>query len=119
MTVSGCYLQQIFCIFDCFEFHMRTRLQLANRERDLSLFNLAVDSKLCGCDLVSLRVNEIHLGDAERLRATVCQRKTGRPMPFEIDLTGWLWTGLIERISLDQRSWERSEDGSRTRSRSC
>ena len=63
---------------------LRTRLQLANRTRDLALFNLAVDSKLRGCDLVGLRVSDIYLGDAVRLRATVCQRKTGRPVPFEI-----------------------------------
>ncbi|SFL80988.1 tyrosine-type recombinase/integrase [Methylorubrum salsuginis] len=75
---------------------LRTRLQLANRTRDLALFNLAVDSKLRGCDLVGLRVSDIYLGDAVRLRATVCQRKTGRPVPFEITeptreaLTAWL-----------------------------
>lgn len=75
---------------------LRTRLQLANRTRDLALFNLAVDSKLRGCDLVGLRVSDIHLGDAVRPRATVCQRKTGRPVPFEITeptreaLTAWL-----------------------------
>ncbi|QRE76785.1 MULTISPECIES: tyrosine-type recombinase/integrase [Methylobacterium] len=63
---------------------LRTRLQLANRTRDLALFNLAVDSKLRGCDLVRLRVSDVHLGDAVRLRATVCQQKTGRPVPFEI-----------------------------------
>ncbi|QRE76774.1 tyrosine-type recombinase/integrase [Methylobacterium aquaticum] len=63
---------------------LRTHLQLANRTRDLALFNLAVDSKLRGCDLVRLRVSDVHLGDAVRLRATVCQQKTGRPVPFEI-----------------------------------
>ena len=41
---------------------LRTRLQLANRTRDLALFNLAVDSKLRGCDLVGQRVNDIYLG---------------------------------------------------------
>ncbi|VUD69828.1 hypothetical protein MET9862_00387 [Methylobacterium symbioticum] len=63
---------------------LRTRLQLANRTRDLDLFNLTVDSKLRGCDLVGLRVSDIYLGDAVRLRTTVCQRKTGRPVPFGI-----------------------------------
>ncbi len=62
---------------------LRTRLQLANRTRDLALFNLAVDSKLRGCDLVGLRVSDIHLGDVVRLQATVYQRKTRRPVPFE------------------------------------
>jgi hypothetical protein len=63
---------------------LRTRLQLASRTRDLALFNLAVDSKLRGCDLVRLRVTDVHLGDAVRVRSTVSQRKTGRPVPFEI-----------------------------------
>lgn len=61
---------------------LRTRLQLANRTRDLALFKFAVDSKLRGDDLVGLRGSDINLGDAVRLRATVCQRKTGRPVPF-------------------------------------
>ncbi len=76
---------------------LRTRLQLANRTRDLALFNLAVDSKLLGCDLVRLRVSDVHLGDAVRLRATVCQQKTeGRcpsrsPSPHARHLRiGWL-----------------------------
>lgn len=75
---------------------LRTRLQLANRTRDLALFNLAVDSTLRGCDLVRLRVTDVHLGDAVRLRSTVAQQKTGRPVPFEITeptreaLTAWL-----------------------------
>lgn len=63
---------------------LRTRLQLANRTLDLALCNLAVDSKLRGCDLVGVRVSDIYLGDPVRLRATVCQRKTGGPVPFEI-----------------------------------
>ncbi|ACA15326.1 integrase family protein [Methylobacterium sp. 4-46] len=63
---------------------LRTRLQLANRTRDLALFNIALDSKLRGCDLVRLRVTDVHLGDAVRLRSTVSQQKTGRPVPFEI-----------------------------------
>ncbi len=58
---------------------LRTRLQLANRTRDLALFNLAVDSKLRGCDLVGLRVSDIYLGDAVRLRATSASlRPAGR-----------------------------------------
>src|SRR4051812_3679610 len=75
---------------------LRTRLQLANRTRDLALFNLAVYSKLRGCDPVRLHVTDVHLGDAVRLRTTVAQQKTGRPVPFEITeptreaLTAWL-----------------------------
>jgi integrase len=63
---------------------IRVRLQLANRTRDLALFNLAIDSKLRGCDLVSLRVRD--LGDCSRMlgRAVVMQKKTKRPVQFEI-----------------------------------
>ncbi|WP_334356872.1 MULTISPECIES: tyrosine-type recombinase/integrase [unclassified Bradyrhizobium] len=52
--------------------------------RDLSLFNLAIDSKLRACDLVKLRVDEICSGARVRVRATVVQKKTGRPVQFEI-----------------------------------
>jgi len=63
---------------------IRLRLQLADRLRDLALFNLAVDSKLRGCDLVRLRVADIAHGDSITSRATVIQRKTGRPVRFEL-----------------------------------
>ncbi len=63
---------------------IRPRLQLAGRVRDLALFNLAIDSKPRGCDVLSLKVEDVapH-GDAID-RATVRQRKTGRPVKFEI-----------------------------------
>ena len=48
------------------------------------MFNLAIDSKLRGCDLVSLRVDDIAVGGRVRDRATIIQRKTGRPVQFEI-----------------------------------
>lgn len=48
------------------------------------MFNVAIDSKLRGCDLVRLRVGDIHLGDSIRLRTTIVQQKTGRPVPFEL-----------------------------------
>jgi integrase len=63
---------------------MRVRLQLEERRRDLALFNLALDSKLRGCDLVRLQVNDVCVGGRVRDRATVIQRKTGRPVQFEI-----------------------------------
>ena len=62
----------------------RTRLQHNGRVRDLAMINVASDSKLRGCDLVRLRVADIHLGDSVRLRTTVVQQKTGRPVPFEL-----------------------------------
>ena len=64
---------------------IRVRLQLEEgRKRDLALFNLAIDSKLRGCDLVRLQVNDICVGGRVRDRATVIQKKTGRPVQFEI-----------------------------------
>ena len=63
---------------------IRTRLQHDGRIRDLAMFNTAIDSKLRGCDLVKLRVTDIHLGDSVRLRTTIVQQKTGRPVPFEL-----------------------------------
>jgi integrase len=63
---------------------IRVRLQIANRVRDLALFNLAIDSKLRGCDLVHLRVEDVMQGDQVRTRALVFQRKTGAPVQFEI-----------------------------------
>ena len=63
---------------------IRLRLQLAGRIRDLALFNLAIDSKLRGCDLVRLRVADIAHGDSVMQRATVIQQKTGRPVRFEL-----------------------------------
>lgn len=63
---------------------IRTRLQLADRLRDLALFNVAIDSKLRGCDIVALRVEDVELSGHVRPRTTVLQRKTGRPVQFEI-----------------------------------
>ena len=63
---------------------IRTRLQISKRTRDLALFNLAIDSKLRGCDVVSLRVDDIAPNGYALDRATVRQRKTGRPVKFEI-----------------------------------
>src|SRR5215468_10176924 len=63
---------------------IRVRLQLEERRRDLALFNLAIDSKLRGCDLVRLRLDDVSAGGRVRDRATVIQQKTGRPVQFEI-----------------------------------
>jgi integrase len=49
-----------------------------------SLFNLAIDSKLRGCDLVALQVDDVCVGGRVRDRRTVIQQKTGRPVRFEI-----------------------------------
>ena len=63
---------------------IRTRLQLAERKRDLALFNLAIDSKLRACDVVSLKVEDVAPNGYAVDRATVRQRKTGRPVKFDI-----------------------------------
>jgi integrase len=63
---------------------IRTQLQLASRMRDLALFNLAIDSKLRGCDLVRLRVEDVAPHGYAIERATIRQKKTGRPVKFEI-----------------------------------
>ena len=57
---------------------------MKNRVRDLALFNLGVDSKLRGCDLVSLKVRDICHGDQVASRTVVMQHKTQRPVQFEI-----------------------------------
>ena len=52
--------------------------------RELALFNLAIDSKLRGCDLVRIHVDDVAPNGYALDRATVRQRKTGRPVKFEI-----------------------------------
>ena len=64
---------------------VRIRLQLAGRVRELALFNLAIDSKLRGCDLVGLRVHDVVHGSRVAARAIVMQSKTQRPVQFEIN----------------------------------
>jgi site-specific recombinase XerC len=63
---------------------IRIRLQLDHRTRELALFNLAIDSKLRGCDLVGLRVHDVVQGSHVAARAIVMQKKTQRPVQFEI-----------------------------------
>ena len=63
---------------------IRVRLQLGHRDRDLALFNLAIDSKLRACDLVTLRVRDVAHGERIAQRAIVLQQKTQRPVQFEI-----------------------------------
>ena len=63
---------------------IRIRLQLDHRARELALFNLAIDSKLRGCDLVGLQVRNVFQGSHVAPRAIVMQKKTQRPVQFEI-----------------------------------
>ncbi|BAL95237.1 tyrosine-type recombinase/integrase [Rubrivivax gelatinosus] len=63
---------------------LRVRLQMEGRVRELALFNLGIDSKLRGCDLVGLKVRDVCHGDQVATRAIVMQHKTLRPVQFEI-----------------------------------
>jgi integrase len=90
---------------------IRFWLEQAGRLRDRALFDLAIDSKLRGCDLVRVRIGDLVTGDAIRDRALVVQRKTGRPVQFEIlepartTLLAWLQRrgGLIEDYAFPSR----------------
>lgn len=63
---------------------IRTKLQIEGRVRDLAMFNLAIDSKLRGCDVVAVRVEDVAACGYTADRATVRQKKTGRPVRFEL-----------------------------------
>ncbi len=63
---------------------IRSRLQLAGRIRDLALFNLAIDSKLRGCDVVTIKIEDVAPQGHALDRAVVRQQKTGRPVKFEL-----------------------------------
>ena len=75
---------------------IRVRLELAGRLRDLALFNMAVDSKLRGCDLVKLEVTDVFVAGRIKERTSVIQSKTQQPVQFEItegtqkSLSAWL-----------------------------
>src|SRR4249920_1995181 len=63
---------------------IRTKLQIDGRARDLAMFNLAIDSKLRGCDVVAIRVEDVAARGYTADRATVRQKKNGRPVKFEL-----------------------------------
>jgi integrase len=75
---------------------IRSRLEIADNLRDLALFNLAIDSKLRGCDLVRRRVSDLVVGGSVRDRVSIVQSKTGRPVQFEVSentrrsVLGWV-----------------------------
>ncbi|WP_340317370.1 tyrosine-type recombinase/integrase [Rhizorhabdus argentea] len=66
------------------------------RLRDRALFDLAIDSKLRGCDVVKMKIGDVVAGGSIRNRATIVQHKTGRPVQFELmpdcrnSLLAWL-----------------------------
>ena len=63
---------------------IRVRLELAECTRDLALFNMAVDSKLRGCDLVRLMVSDVYTAGRVKERTSILQSKTKNPVQFEI-----------------------------------
>ena len=75
---------------------IRFFLNQNGRLRDRALFDLAIDSKLRGCDIVSLKIGDLVSGGQARARAIVVQQKTGRPVQFEVlpdaraSLLAWL-----------------------------
>ena len=84
---------------------IRIRLQLAQRARDLALFNLSIDSKLRGCDLVKLQVRDVAHSGRVIPRATVMQQKTGQPVKFELtDQTREAVEAWIAKAQLSFRS---------------
>ena len=104
---------------------IRVRLELAGSLRDLALFNLAVDSKLRGCDLVSLKVADVYSAGRVKERTSILQSKTKLPVQFEItectrtSLSAWiddpamfgseyLWPGRFhERLHISTRQYAR------------
>src|SRR6266496_1342331 len=81
---------------------IRIRLQLTHRLRELALFNLAIDSKLRGCDLVGLHVHDVVHGSHVASRAIIMQKKTQRPVQFEVTeqtrdaLSEWIATAHLK-----------------------
>ena len=75
---------------------IRFFLDQHRRLRDRALFDLAIDSKLRGCDVVSVKIGDLVTGGQIRARAIVVQQKTGRPVQFELltdaraSLLAWL-----------------------------
>jgi integrase len=63
---------------------IRFWLERERRLRDRALFDLAIDSKLRGCDLVKLRIGDLVSGGRVRTRGMVIQQKTSRPVQFEL-----------------------------------
>lgn len=63
---------------------IRTKLQIYSKKRDLALFNLTIDSKLRGCDVVAVRVDDVATSGYSMDRTTIRQKKTGRPVRFEL-----------------------------------
>lgn len=108
---------------------IRVRLELAENHRDLALFNMAIDSKLRGCDLVKMKVVDVMASGQIKERASVLQSKTQKPVRFEISegtrasVEKWmedevmigseyLWPGRFhERLHISTRQYARDCPG--------
>lgn len=104
---------------------IRVRLELAENHRDLALFNMAIDSKLRGCDLVRMKVIDVVASGQIKKRTSVLQSKTQKPVRFEITegtrqaILRWmedpimvgseyLWPGRFhERLHISTRQYAR------------
>ena len=104
---------------------IRVRLEIANNHRDLALLNLAIDSKLRGCDLVKLKVADVFVAGQVKERTSITQSKTQKPVRFDItdgtrnSLVCWmnepamigpefLWPGRFhERLHISTRQYSR------------
>lgn len=85
---------------------IRFHLQQGRCIRDLALFNLAIDSKRRGCDLVDLRLRDISHGNQIMSRAIVMQQKTKRPVQFEItEQTREAVTAWIAKANLNSEQY--------------
>lgn len=86
---------------------IRIRLELIpSNQRDVALFNLALDSKLRGCDLVKLKVKDVTHGTRILKRTMVIQQKTSQPVQFEITKqTRDSLQALIQKYSLTSNDW--------------
>jgi len=84
---------------------IRFYLNQRRRLRDRALFDLAIDSKLRGCNLMQMKIGDIVSGGQIRTQSVVMQQKTGRPVQFELlpdaraALLGWIgaavrWTTM-------------------------
>lgn len=104
---------------------IRVHLEIAGNHRDLALFNLVIDSKLRGCDLVCLKVADVFAAGQVKERASIIQSKTQKPVRFEITeetrksllrwigkplMTGteYLWPGRFhDRLHISTRQYAR------------
>jgi integrase len=72
----------------------------------MALFDLALDSKLRGCDLVALKISDLMSGSGVQSRVMILQRKTGRPVQFEVtEQTRRSIAGWIEKMGLAHDDW--------------